>query len=205
MIKQVSHPSVRQADRQLVSQWTIQSVNQSCTLNLIKDQLTFSIVVCVAARFLSFSRRRDRTRERAKERAWHSSTYFVNNYCAHLLYRPAGWLSKHVYKLNCQVQYVASYHMTDIISSFGFSSVTAVALLWESYTLLQRRPFLALIWSSLCISIFQTSLSFKRTTTDAIVGSHIIMKRKRIYEHYLLLADFIKFVLGVYEKWCTGR
>ena len=43
-----------------------------------------------------------------------------------------------------------------IISSSGFSSVTAVALPRDSYTVVQRCPFLASMRSSICISIFQT-------------------------------------------------
>ena len=52
---------------------------------------------------------------------------------------PLGWLIKK----NCQVQYFASYHdITDITSRFSPQSAVASG---ESYTFVQRSPFLASI------------------------------------------------------------
>ena len=72
-----------------------------------------------------------------------SVTYFFNMYSAHLLCRPAAGLIHY----NCQIQYVvASYHnITDFIPLSDFSLEIAVALFRESYTFVQRRPFLASI------------------------------------------------------------
>ena len=66
-------------------------------------------------------------------------------------------------------------------------------LLRKSYIFVQRRRLLPPIWSSLCISIFQTSF-FKWLMTDA----HI--KRKSIYKYYLLLVDAIKYMLDTCQK-----
>ena len=50
-----------------------------------------------------------------------------------------------------QAQYVPSYY------DITFQSLSGPPLFRESYIFIQRRRFLSSIWSSLCITIFQTS------------------------------------------------
>ena len=95
-------------------------------------------------------------------------------YFAHLLCCPAG----------CSV----GLPTTVCCFGCGFSTKTAVDLLQESFTFVQRRLFFCNNLIVLIYLHFPTFVS-KRTVMDAaIVRSHVIIKRKCIYAYYLLLA-----------------